>query len=85
MKWALKLGNFDIKFVPRTTIKGKLLVGFTIELIPSEENERITLEKVLKTDRASNHEGAGVGSILKSLEGFVPKKTIQLDKLMSNN
>lgn len=54
MKWASELGNFDIKFIPRATIKSQILVDFMAKFGPLKENEGITLEWVLKTDGASN-------------------------------
>ena len=30
-KWAIKLGEFDIKFMPRTAIKGQALANFVAE------------------------------------------------------
>ena len=30
-KWAVELGEFDIKFMPRTTIKGQALADFMAE------------------------------------------------------
>ena len=30
-KWAIELGEFDIKFMPRTTIKGPALADFMVE------------------------------------------------------
>ena len=30
-KWAIELGEFDIKFMPRTTIKGQAIVDFVVE------------------------------------------------------
>ena len=30
-KWAIELGEFDIKFMPKTTIKGQALVDFVAE------------------------------------------------------
>ena len=31
-KWAIELGEFDIKFIPRTTIKGQAVADFVAEL-----------------------------------------------------
>ena len=30
-KWAIELGEFDIKFMPRTTIKGQVISDFVAE------------------------------------------------------
>ena len=37
-KWAIELGEFDIKFVPRTTIKGQAIADFGAEFMyPTKE------------------------------------------------
>ena len=30
-KWAIKLGEFDIKFISRTTVKGQAIIDFVVE------------------------------------------------------
>ena len=31
MKWAIELSEFDIRYKPRTTVKGQILADFIIE------------------------------------------------------
>ena len=33
-KWAIELGQLDIKFLPRATIKGQVLTNFVVEFLP---------------------------------------------------
>ena len=41
IKWAIELGEFDIKFTPRTAIKGQVVVGFVAEFsYPTKVFER---------------------------------------------
>ena len=39
-KWEIKLRAYDVKYMPRTTIKGQVLVEFLVEFtegVPEEE------------------------------------------------
>ena len=43
-KWGTKLGSYDVKYMPRTAIKGQILVDFVVEFTegaPEEEEEAI--------------------------------------------
>ena len=43
-KWGTKLGAYDVKYMPRTAIKGQILVNFVAEFTegaPEEEEEAI--------------------------------------------
>jgi hypothetical protein len=44
VNWAIELGQFDIEFHPRTTIKGQALADFLIELSDSPESEELHKE-----------------------------------------
>ena len=79
-KWAIELGEHDISYHPRTSIKGQALADFLLE-IPDEGG--YVKEKVwavegaptensswtLYTNGASSREGSGAGLILTSPEG----------------
>lgn len=36
-KWSLELANFDIRYQPRTAIKGQVLADFVAELTPGQD------------------------------------------------
>ncbi|KAH7836604.1 hypothetical protein Vadar_003351 [Vaccinium darrowii] len=38
-KWSLELANFDIRYEPRTAIKGQALADFVAELTPKLESD----------------------------------------------
>ena len=50
-KWAIELGEFDIKFMPRTTIKGQTVADFVVEftyptkVLGGETNKPSTSER----------------------------------------
>ena len=49
-KWGTILGAFDIKYMPRTSIKGQVLIDLVIELVESlleEEGEKQTMDEKL--------------------------------------
>ena len=39
MKWAIELSEFDIRYRPKTAIKGQVLVDFVMELASVEHND----------------------------------------------
>ena len=71
MKWALELSEFDIRYKPKMTIKGQVLVDFVVEFTPIElsEDTRATPDLPmwkLFVDGAANAQGSGAGLILTS-------------------
>ena len=43
MKWAIKLSEFDIRYKPRTTVKGQILVDFIIEFTLAQSTKATQL------------------------------------------
>ena len=39
MKWAIELSEFDIRYKPKTAIKGQVLVDFVMEFTSAEPTE----------------------------------------------
>lgn len=71
-KWVTELGQFDVHFIPRTTIKSQVLSDFVANWTVPEDgkvghtnNERSTMA----FNGAFSIQGAGVGFILTSLKG----------------
>nr|KAJ0199675.1 hypothetical protein LSAT_V11C600301860 [Lactuca sativa] len=95
-KWAIELGEHDINYRPRTSIKGQALADFLLE---NSDGRDPTKEKVwaveeapadniswtLYTDGASNKEGSGAGLILTSPEGEEVTYALRFDFHTSNN
>ena len=69
-KWALELGEFDVSFQPRMSIKSQALVDFVAELTLSLEALKVNKEKYevwnMMVDGSSNQKGVGIGMVLKS-------------------
>ncbi|GKB24256.1 hypothetical protein Tco_0863657 [Tanacetum coccineum] len=81
-KWDIKLGEHDIKFRGRNSVKGQVLADFLVET-PSAEGEGVEIKKPETTneesksedmwklyiDRASSSNGSGTGLMLVNPEG----------------
>ena len=75
MKWAIELSEFDIRYKPKTAIKGQVLADFVMEFTsakPTENTQAPTDLPIwkLSVDRANNAQGSGAGLILTSPEGI---------------
>uniref|UniRef100_A0A2N9HIM2 Uncharacterized protein n=1 Tax=Fagus sylvatica TaxID=28930 RepID=A0A2N9HIM2_FAGSY len=96
-KWGAQLGVYDVRYQPRTAIKGQVLADFIAEFAPGgsilteEEHRKDTerdLEKkgwVLYVDGAANSRGSGLGIVLISPEGELLEQAVRLGFSASNN
>ena len=90
MKWALELSEFNIKYKPKTVIKGQVLADFVMEFTPVElvEDTRampnLPIWKLF-IDGAANAQGSGAGLIPTSLEGIDIEYALRFGFQASNN
>nr|KAJ0214035.1 hypothetical protein LSAT_V11C400197270 [Lactuca sativa] len=95
-KWAIELGEHDINYRPKTSIKGHELADFLLEIPdggnPAKEKVWVVEEAptddgswTLYTDGASSREGSGAGLILTSPEGEEVTYALRFDFHTSNN
>ena len=90
MKWAIELSEFDIRYKPKTAIKGQVLADFVMEFTsaePSKEAQKtidLSIWK-LSIDGASNAQGSGAGLILTSPEGIDIEYALRFGFRTSNN
>ena len=75
MKWAIELSKFDIRYKPKTAIKGQVLADFVMEFAPIELAKTTHAEDdlpiwKLSVDGALNAQGSGEGLILTSPKGI---------------
>ncbi|GJT00161.1 gypsy type transposase [Tanacetum coccineum] len=75
-KWSIELGEYDIQYRPRTSVKGKILADFIMERLeddpldtPMEAKEELPDSWTLFTDESSYVDGFGAGLILTNPEG----------------
>ena len=90
MKWAKELREFDIRYKPKTAIKGQVLADFVMEFAPIELAEPARSEDdlpiwKLSVDGASNAQGSGAGLILTSPEGIDIEYALRFGFHASNN
>ena len=90
MKWAIELSEFDIRYKPKTSIKGQILADFVMELTSVELAEDTQMMPdlpiwKLSVDGAANAQGSGVGLILTSPEGIDIEYALRFGFRASNN
>ena len=71
MKWSIELSEFNIRYKPKTAIKGQILANFVMEFTSTELTEATQLTSDLPIWRLSvdgvvNAQGSGAGLILTS-------------------
>ncbi|XP_071695267.1 uncharacterized protein [Rutidosis leptorrhynchoides] len=93
VKWEIELGEHEITFLPRHSVKGQVIADFLVEL-PSDMIKQgettVTRRETdefweLYTDGASSEEGADIGLLLVSPNGEEITYAIQLKFVASNN
>ncbi|PKA61923.1 hypothetical protein AXF42_Ash008755 [Apostasia shenzhenica] len=87
LKWSIELGEYDIKYVPRTTIKAQALADFVAELSTSEPplaRHRTNLWS-LYIDGASGLQSQGAGILLTSPMGATLHQVVILQFKATNN
>ena len=91
-KWAIELGIYEIKYIPRAAKKSQVIADFLVEIQsfePTEKELAVLPEEgmrwVLNTDGASNKEGVGIGVIIESSSGVIIEEAFRLEKQMTNN
>jgi ribonuclease HI len=96
-KWGAKIGTLDVKYLPRTAIKGQILADFVAEFTPTAEqkdlNETTFQENTpedsgwwkIYVDGASNAKGSGTGVVIITPDETVIEQSIRLDFKTSNN
>ena len=90
IKWAIELSEFEIRYKPRTEVKGKFLADFIMEFTPKESTEATQLTPDLpiwrlSMDGAANAQGSGAGLILTSPDGIDVEYALRFGFQASNN
>ena len=90
MKWAIELCEFDIRYKPKTAIKGQVLTNFVMEFTsaePAKNTQTMTDLPIwrLFVDGAANGQGSGAGLILTSSEGIDIEYALRFGFQASNN
>ena len=90
MKWAIELSEFDIRYKPKTAIKGQILVDFIMEFTSAElAGATQTTPDLpvwrLSVDEATNAQGSGAGLILTFPERIDIEYALRFGFRASNN
>nr|GEU42383.1 reverse transcriptase domain-containing protein [Tanacetum cinerariifolium] len=77
LKWRFELGEHDIQYRPRTSVKGQILADFIVECLEDdtpdtsmEDREELLNPWILFTDGPSCIDGFRAGLIITNLEGM---------------
>ena len=88
-KWGTRLGSFDIRYRPRSSVKGQVLVDFVAEFSLRKEMEIVCHVKVrpwrVFVDGASSAMGVGARIVIITLEGIRVECSLRLGFKASNN
>nr|XP_027063201.1 uncharacterized protein LOC113689657 [Coffea arabica] len=92
-KWAVKLGEYDLSYEPRTAIKAQALADFLAELTFTEGPESTSAFAevstpflwILYVDGSSNGEGSGAGLLLEGPQGEVCSYALRFGFPATNN
>ena len=90
VKWDKELSEFEIKYKPRTTIKGQVLADFIMEFTSTEPTETTQLASDLliwrlSVEGAANAQGSDAGVILTSPDGIDVEYALRFGFQASNN
>ena len=90
MKWVIELSEFNIRYKPKTAIKGQVLADFVMEFTSAELAEATQTTPDLpiwrlSVDGAANAQGSGAGLILTSPKGIDIEYVLRFGFRASNN
>ena len=86
IQWAIELGQFDIEYRPRATIKAQVLADFIAEFTYPYKEEELPMETwTVQTDGSATKKVGGAGTVLISPERETLKYAIRLQFLAMNN
>ncbi|KAL0461265.1 UNVERIFIED_CONTAM: hypothetical protein Slati_0014100 [Sesamum latifolium] len=86
VKWTIELSEYDISYLPRTTIKAQTLADFVSKMTGTTQ-EGVFEEKpwILHVDGSSTTQGSGAGIIITSPQGEDMEFAIKFDFNALNN
>ncbi|GKV41996.1 hypothetical protein SLEP1_g49458 [Rubroshorea leprosula] len=86
IKWAVELGEFEITFQQRSTIRAQALADFIVECTSSHSSSQFELDSwILYVDGASSNKGSGASAILLGPDGYRSEHALKFNFDATNN
>ncbi|GKU87836.1 hypothetical protein SLEP1_g2170 [Rubroshorea leprosula] len=86
IKWAVELGEFEITFQQRSTIRAQALANFIVECTPCPSTSTPEPNDwTLYVDGASSNKGSRAGALLIGLEGYRSEHALKFNFDATNN
>ncbi|GKV18329.1 hypothetical protein SLEP1_g28727 [Rubroshorea leprosula] len=86
IKWAVELGEFEITFQQRSTIRAQAFADFIVECTSAHSDSQPGLDSwILYVDGASSNKGSGAGAILLGLDGYRSEHALKFNFDATNN
>ncbi|XP_011071449.1 uncharacterized protein LOC105156892 [Sesamum indicum] len=85
VKWAVELGEYDIEYQARTTLKGQILAYFVIELGGNPRVSKKSGKWMLHVDGSSNVGNGGVGILIQGPDNVGIEIAARLSFPTTNN
>ncbi|KAL2248708.1 UNVERIFIED_CONTAM: Retrovirus-related Pol polyprotein from transposon 17.6 [Sesamum indicum] len=85
VKWVVELGEFDIEYQARTSLKGQVLADFMVELVGEPEIEPKLEKWMLHVDGSSNAGNGGIGILIQGPENIEIEVAARLSFPVTNN
>ncbi|KAL0421057.1 UNVERIFIED_CONTAM: hypothetical protein Slati_3128600 [Sesamum latifolium] len=86
VKWAIEVSEYDISYLPRTTIKAQALADFVSEMTGTTQEEVFEARPwLLHVDGSSTAQGSGAGIVLTTLQGEDMEFAVKFEFKASNN
>ncbi|KAL0288940.1 UNVERIFIED_CONTAM: hypothetical protein Sradi_7084800 [Sesamum radiatum] len=86
VKWAVELSEYDISYMPRTTIKAQALADFISEMAEMTIKDASQDQRwFLHVDGSSTTQGSGAGIVITTPQGEDLEFAIKFDFKASNN
>ncbi|GKV27692.1 hypothetical protein SLEP1_g36830 [Rubroshorea leprosula] len=86
IKWAVELGEFQIAFQQRSTIRAQALADFVVECTSNQVEPNSEAETwTLYVDGSSNNKGSGAGAVLTGPDGFRSEHALKFNFQATNN
>jgi ribonuclease HI len=87
VNWAVELGEFDLKFLPKGIIKGQALVGFLVEFTNLPETTAVVDAQtwVIYVDGSSTRKHGGAGVVVVTPEEEELCSSLRLEFKTTNN